>query len=58
MIHDTRFSRHLKRLRSAGLIAYKTQRIWAFYWVTDEGRSVCERLRRSHEAAGALLFWR
>ena len=28
MIHDTRFSRHLKRLRSAGLIAYKTQRIW------------------------------
>ena len=31
-------SHHLKLLRRAGLIACEKRGIWAFYWVTDEGR--------------------
>ncbi len=31
-------SHHLKLLRGAGLIACEKRGIWAFYWVSEEGR--------------------
>lgn len=37
-------SHHLKLLREAGLIDCEKRGIWAFYWVTEEGRKSLARV--------------
>ena len=37
-IHQPTISHHLRLLREAGLVECEKRGVWAYYWITEEGR--------------------
>jgi len=37
-VHQPTISHHLRLLREAGLVECEKRGVWAYYWVTEEGR--------------------